>query len=551
MTSPWLQKDPWVLHFTTVTERGKIQQVSLPIEVNGKTEMRGVLQEQGMMVPVGNKGQENIARFFMSWIKKLQETKESVSSSPFGWHVKRGVGAGAGGLEGFIFGGAIWTPTGSKAAANPDTVIARHYTPTGQLAPWVDAAQLVTSQGRPDIAVLLASAFAAPLVRFTGHPGVLLSAYSQESGIGKSTALKVAQAVWGNPVVAVQSLSDTQNSVMHKLGEIKNLPLYWDELKTDEDTKKFVNITFQTTQGKEKSRMTSRITQREPGQWQTLLVSASNDSLLDYVVQNTNTTTAGLYRIFQYVVKPALPGAVGQIDTSDASLIIANLNDNYGHVGLEYAKFLGAHHATIAQQVSDFSKALGREVAAANDERFWMACITCVCMGARYANHLGFTKFDEPALKEFLLTVLQGMRGERSSQPVDMANALNVSARLAQFLSAMRAQHTLRTNRIHVSKGKPPTGAIKVVSDVSRLGAVHVHIGMEDKLLRIGSQGLGEWLHEKNYSRHLFTDALVKEFKAQKVVGRLGSGTQFANATEYLFQIDLAGSPHVNFIDET
>src|SRR5690606_28476387 len=125
-----------------------------------------------------------------------------------------------------------------------------------------------------------------------------MSAFSKASGIGKSTSLKVAQAVWGDPVKAVQSLSDTQNAVMNKLGEIRSLPLYWDELKTEDDTKKFVNITFQTTQGKEKARMSRSVTQREPGSWQTLLVSASNDSLLDYVIGRTNMTTAGIYRVF-------------------------------------------------------------------------------------------------------------------------------------------------------------------------------------------------------------------------------------------------------------
>jgi hypothetical protein len=46
--------------------------------------------------------------------------------------------------------------------------------------------------------------------------------------------MAVAQAVWGNPQTATQQLDDTQNSVLKKIGTLQALPLFWDELKTDE-----------------------------------------------------------------------------------------------------------------------------------------------------------------------------------------------------------------------------------------------------------------------------------------------------------------------------
>lgn len=545
MTDPWVQRSPWALHFTTTTERGKQQQVALPFEAIGSNDMRKILQDQGFMVPVGPKGSETIARFFVAWIKVLQDTRDSVSSEPFGWQVK------AGSVQGFVFGGHLWTPTGAQPAANPDVVIARHYAPTGDIAPWMAAAKLVTSQGRPQLDAIIASAFAAPLVRFTGQAGVLMSAYSTQSGIGKTTALTCAQAVWGDPVKAIQALTDTQNSVMGKLGQLRSLPLYWDEIKGDEDTKKFVSITFQTTQGKEKSRMTSRATQREPGSWQTLLVSASNDSVLHYVLNRTNTTTAGLYRIFEYVVEPALPGGAGQIEPSEAARVSRRINDNYGNVGLLYAQFLGSNFVQVEADMAAELKAIGAEVATIPDERFWIALIATITVGARYANKLGFTTIDEVALKTFMLDVLSRMRAERTSQPVDLNKDLNVSSILTQFMTAMRARHTLFTNRIHVGRGAPPRGMVKVAHDISRLDGIYMHVGIEDKLLRISSSRLGEWLAEKQISRPNFVNALIKELHMVKINGRLGAGAgaQITGGTEYLFQIDLTGSPLVDFID--
>lgn len=542
MTEGWIQgPKPYVLRFDSVVERGKTAQIELPLEITGGMEMRKYLQSQGFMLKLDPK---RTAGFFLSWIETLQRQKDAIASSPFGWS-RRG-----GGIEGFVYGGRLWSPTGDRPSATADGVIARQYTPSGTAQPWKDAVKLITGQGRPDLEAIVASSFGAPLVAFTGHLGVLMSAYSQESGIGKSTALKIAQGVWGDPITAVQSLTDTSNSVMGKIGEIRNLPIYWDELKTEEDTKKFVNITFQMGQGKEKSRMTASAKQREPGRWQTLLVSCSNESLLDYVTQHTSTTTAGLYRIFEFSVKKAAAGSTGQVDVSDATIILSRVNDNYGVIGLEYAKWLGQNFATVAKEVADISRALSKEVNANNEERFWLATITCVILGAAYANKLGYANFDVHGIKEFLFGVLSKMRGEITAQPVDMKNNEHVSNTLAMFFNAMRGRHTLITNKIHVSKGKPSAGSIKIINDASKLDYIAIHVGNDDKLVRISSQYLGEWLREKGINRHGFVSAMIERFGATKVSGRVGSGTNLAGPTEYLFQIDIAGNKELNFIDE-
>jgi hypothetical protein len=319
-------------------------------------------------------------------------------------------------------------------------------------------------------------------------------------------------------------------------------------LKTDEDTKKFVKLVFQLTSGKDKARMTQSATQRHIATWQTMLVSASNDSILDCVLQQTKQTTAGLYRVFEYEVPP--PKKQGQVDPSDASQILGSLNDNYGAVGLEYAQFLGRNHDAVGKEVAGFHKAIGQELGLHADERFWKALITIILMGAKFANQLKLTEIDEAALKDFMIQQLKKMRSERSCQPVDMKNALNVSNTLAQFINAMRARHTIRTNRIHTGRGKPQGGTISVVNDASKLDAIYVHIGVDDKMLRFSSTYFSQWLQDHGYSRHMFIKSLETEMGAKTLNARIGAGTQFAGATEYLIEINLMGTQHVNFIDE-
>lgn len=545
MASPYLQKEPWCLNFTTETELGKTSIISVPLKDVGTAEMRKAVQEQGLMVLGGQKGFNQLSDFIMAWITQLQSMKDMVvHSSAFGWVTFQGK------TNGFVYGGVKHTPNGTEVATPSDPELGRQMSPHGDKQPWINAAMMVTDQKRPQLDAILASAFAAPLVRFTGHAGLLMSAYSVESGIGKTTALKIAQAVWGDPVKAVQSLSDTQNSVLNKMGELRSLPMYWDELKSDEDTKKFVDTVFRLTLGKEKSRMTSRVTQRHVGSWETMLVSASNESLLDSIAYKTRATTAGIYRIFEYTVPKAPLNSPGQIDPTVAQRMLSKLHDNYGNIGLEYASYLGSNCQQVEKDVAAMLSAVSKEVNGNPDERFWVSLISTLLLGAKYSNAMGFTNIDEMRLKAFLYLTLRDMRKTRTAAPVDMRDVANVVNMLGRYINESRGRHTLVTDRIWRGRGKPPANAVNVVADASRLEAIHIHIARDDHVMRIGQAYFQEWLTKHNYPRHVILKAVEKELGGVVVNSRLGAGTMYANASEYLLEINLKGSVLMNFIDE-
>lgn len=546
-SSAWLQKNPMTLHFESIVERGQTTWIDLPLEVTATNEMRKVLQSQGFMIASGDKV---MGDFFVSFIGKLQSIKDMVNSAPFGWLHNNGQ------IEGFVFGDKLWAPNGSTPAASPDQTLARRYRPRGSDAFWLDAAKLVCGHGRPDLEVLVSSAFAAPLMQFTGHKGSLLSAFSRQSGVGKSTAIAVAQAVWGDPTQGVQGLNDTENAVMGVVSKLKSLPLYWDELKSDAQTKKFVNMTFQISSGKGKSRMTSKAELKEPGDWQTLVVSASNESLIGHVVSQTSTTEAGLMRIFEYRVAPR-NGSTGRVATSDAQIRLAKLNQNFGHVGLRYAQFLGTYHSTIAADMAALASQVEVETGASQEERYWVATISCLLLGARYANHVGYKVFDEVALKEFLYTVLAEMRSHRKEQTVDLDQSLNVSAILNRFFNDVKKNGSwLVTSRIHVGVGKPAkTGPAAVnvnfPSDLSRLNGVDVQVGIANSLLRISSSALGKWCKANEINKVNLIDALAKQVSLTNLKNaRMGAGTVAAGTNEHIFEIDLQTSKDLDFVSD-
>jgi hypothetical protein len=542
MTKAWLQGNPWIFNFTTRAEFGKEHQIAIELEHIETNEMRKVLQRQGMAIE--NQAElKSIGQLLMAWIGHLQKMKDAVvTSHPFGWEVRHGK------LEGFIYGGMKYSAAGTSPSANPDPVIASQYHPTGERKAWIDAAEMVTSQGKSEFDAIIASAFAAPLVRFTGQSGMLMSCYSLASGIGKSTALRVAQAVWGDPVRAMQSLGDTQNSVLHKIGQTQNIPLYWDEIKGEQDSKKFASTVFTLSQGKEKSRLTAKASQRTPGSWQTLLVSASNESLLDIIESQTKATTAGIYRIFEYEIKESR--GAWHIDPSDAQRMVAKLNDNYGQIGLEYASFLGNDFARIEAEVAALGRELGVETNTIADERFWIATITVILAGAKYGNELGYTKINEERLKFFLLETLKHMRSSRGAAHNDFKDSGNVSNVMGQFFSAMAGRHTLYTNIARTGVGRPAPGTVKPVRDTTRIEGVSIRVGVEDKVMRISTAAFSKWLTDAGYPRHVTMEALKDKYNAHQIKGRIGSGTDFAGPQEHLIEIDLLKAKELNMIDE-
>jgi hypothetical protein len=531
MTDGWLQDgEPMVLNFTSEVVVGSKRQIRVPSDITArKADLNALLNRQGLMV--SEREITNIKEFMLSWIGRLQQMRSAVvSATPFGWAVEGGK------IDGFAYGGRVWGPKGDRPASSLHPVMAHQYGQVGEMQAWKDAVQLITDQKRPALDVIIASSFAAPLVKFTGHAGLLISAYSKESGIGKSTALRVAQAVWGDPIRGAQGLVDTQNSVVKKLGELRNLPLYWDELKSEDQMQKFVTMAFQLSGGKEKSRLNANAEHREVTTWETLLLSASNDSLMDTLAAGTKTTTAGVLRVFEYAVPPG--DGTGRIGAGQATQKIAALSHNYGHAGLEYARWLGANWTKVQSEVAALQDALHKR--ASQEERFWVASIVVLLLGARYANQLGLTQIDEAAMGRFLLEQLDAMRKRLAGQSVDLEKAVNVVQILSQYLAKEQVRGTVYTDKVHRGTGKPITGTITVERDDSRIDMCNVHIATQDRLLRFNLHSFLDFLQKNKLgSTQLIRLAMKEKLGAREVNVRLAAGTPKATASMRCIECDL------------
>lgn len=543
----WLEENPYVLHFTTqVGNPLRDRPITISFEKLQSREYAKHLAMQGMVVLGAH--EKTLKEFLLSWIAKLQTVKGAVvSTQPYGWSVSNGK------LEGFVYAGQMWGPNGTKPSAATSPILEAQFKPTGEMQPWRDAADLIIGQQRPAINAIIATSFAAPLMRFTGKEGTLVSAYSAASGVGKSAAQAIAASVWGHSKTTRKGLEDTQLSTQEWIASLRNLPLYWDELKDRRSTEQFVKTVFALSRGVGKGRLNSSAEIKAQGTWQTMMVVSSNESMMDAVSAQVRSSEAGILRVFEFTVegRPPTDMPYGYVDK-----LVAATQENYGHAGLVYAQFLGNNAARVAKEVEECQAKIATILNAPPEERFWVASITCILMGARYANELGLTKFNLGAMMKFLGDAVKAMRQtHRSATITNLSDEKALSTVFGTFLSEHRARGTLLTNKIPMGSGRPAPGSITVLSDVSRLDHVVVRIARDQNLVLVDEGYFKEWLRRNGYAPSAVVEAMRQVWHARlklqrDLYGGVHEQTGTTRNARYCMEIDLSGS-HVDTPDIT
>lgn len=470
-----------------------------------------------------------------SFFEQIQRSKARFTPSEgFGWS------DGAPGEQpGFVYGQMRWNCKGDTTCILPDPQLNQLYHPTGHEPVWKEAARLVTDQKRPDLDAILAMSFGAPLVHMTGFSGLVASVYSPDSGVGKSTAMCVATAVWSDPARTMGGLDDTPNFVNQRLGMLRHLPYFYDELKVEEHTAKFATLVFSVTQGKSKGRLTRSATAQPITSFNTILQAASNNSLVSYIVEHTKMTPAGLMRLFEW--RATKSGTKGMISTAKAQALIGSLGQNYGHAGLTYAQFLGRNAEQVQKDMQHASALLADAVKAVQEERFWIATMACCMMGAKYANTLGLTEIDRPALNVFLVKEFIRQRNERGTSRVDITKLDNITSWLAQYVNERR-QQTVVTDTIWRQAARPPAGfKVTLLTDYNKLqGRLAVHAVRDDKLLRVSRTDFNGWLRDKGLPGGAMLKTITENLPCKELLNSIGNHTTVGKgAREWLLEFEL------------
>lgn len=452
--------------------------------------------------------------FTMAWLQHLQ--KQDIKQQPvgFGWHG-----------DTFVFGDQRYTPAGPETAYRGNT-IDKKFDRVGKLDAWTDALRLV--QGNTPLEIVVASAFAAPLVKLSCDYSVVLSIYSHQSGYHKTTAMRLAQAVWGNPDIAMSSLDDTVNSVTKKMGDLRHLPIYWDELKTKEQTERIVQVVFTATQGKGKQRLKSDASYAPVGEFRTLFAVASNHGIAGPVIRSTEGTEAGGIRVFE--LEAQTPQST--MGTNESNQMMIKLGDNYGVAGAVFADYIVRHKADCEAVVMQIWKQLQIAHNFSQKERVWHGAMSTIIAGAYLANQAGLVDFDVSAIAHCMGDRLAELRNNLAATAYTLTSATAASDVLAEMQGELRGKNMIETPYVPLPGRQRPMALDAPFADPNRLGDVWMQHGLTDGRILVRIRPFNTWLVKNNYSPEQVMQLLRKEYNVLNRRATIGAGVQFLQGAQ-------------------
>ena len=525
----WAEKNPSALHFVVSVDKGNSKEATVPQTSFASTQaMCLTLAKEGVNFVPENK--EGLCKFMSSFLEKLHKEKAALDAIAFGWWLPDDDQ-----IKGFAYAGKIFTPSGvPQPAGTGDKLIRTYYQPKGTIEPWLRALKVITDQHRPEIEIIAAASFASPLMRFPGQYSGVLSAYSQ-SGSNKSTSVKVGLAVWGHPKSTKEVATSTPKALMQKMGIIRNLPVYWDEIYEDAKMEKVGNIVCEATEGQGASTLYQDRTQRERESWQSMLVVCSNMSLFDHLLKKNKSNAAAINRVFELEVPAATILTPGRMDEYDAENIMMPLEENYGNMGLKYAKVLASDPDAIKQFVKDVASSFSKRVKKQDTERYWIAICSTILAGAHIANACGAT-FNLNEIEDCLVKAYLKLRAKLAGEQVIGSSQPYATSVLTSFLKAYSGQSAIWTLDMASGAGKPTKQVLIHGPDPRFAKAIHIQWVVSKRLLRISRDEFSTFISANNYGRSMAMDGLKNFYQMQTPMPHmdLTAGTDYVGGPEPL-----------------
>jgi Domain of unknown function (DUF927) len=528
LDSAYAERDPDMLQFTVSTSLGLTKEIVLKQEAMATPPaLAASLAGQGVKFLPSRANL--LGDFFMTFLDKLHAEKEARRVMPYGWFYESTVPTANNIPKAFSYGGTLFGANNQETPCGVgDAVTHEMYMPVGDVGPWFTALDLVIKQNRPELEVLTAVAFAAPLMTFTGTPNGTLSAYGQGGG-NKSTAVEVGVAVWGHRKLAKQKPGTSQKSMLKRMGEIRNLPLYWDDIRQDHMEKTQATISS-NSDGTESGTLTRDRQHRAIGAWEAMMVITSNNSMYDYMVRKNKNDAATLLRTLEFKVdKPA--DAPSRARSYEAAQIVSSLDHNYGIMGVRYARLLASDPAWVKEKVNETIKSFGIEVQEREDERFWLSMCAGILAGAELARLLG-VNFHIPEMRKFLVKVYLDMRNRVKTEAAVGGTSDHTDAALSAFIIACSA-NTIRTNRVPPGPGRP-TGIELKSWPHYRDNQISLQWALDSNVLRFSKASMMQFLSDRNVSASTVFDGLKQYYGMTAKKADMTAGTGLNGAPEDL-----------------
>lgn len=459
------------------------------------------------------KGFMNYIELFSMQLRKKQEIKQVASQQ--GWCEEQ---------TKFLLGTALYERGGKISEvgmADAASNVIKDIKIVGDWEQWVAATGLFNAPNMKGHAfALLAGAFGAPLMKFSGYSGAMLSLVGS-SGVGKSLVGQFALSAYGDPSKLMLLRDDTKNALMARMGFYNNLPAYIDEISNIPGDE-LSELVYRVTQGREKNRLTKNsIEKSNVNEWQTLTLASSNHSLIEKLSNAKGDASAEMNRIFEYEL-------VSSVDRDMGTRCYNLFTQNYGGVGARYIQHLVDNTDKHKDNIAKVIKMIDDRTKAQNEERFWSAVAGVTIYGGLIASKLGLIRFSIEPIIEWVVGVIKDMRACKKDNVSDLVSTM--SSIIDKFINN-----------------------IVVVDDYDAKDKLKIRVPIREPrgalLGRIELASNRLWFNREVIAKELFARTLsagkVETYLRDKgiIVGRktinLGRGTCYAVGSVQSLEIDL------------
>jgi hypothetical protein len=349
----------------------------------------------------------------------------------------------------------------------------------------------------------------------------------RKSGTGKSTALAGAASVWGKREGLGLTNADSKISKFLTLGALGNLPLVYDEIET-KDPKIIRDFVENFTNGRDKMRATrTGSIAHTASTWQTVLISASNASLIDAMATGNDIPALGR-RILELplVIPEALKHAIGD-------KLQQELTNNRGWAGDAYLTWLvqPENLAWTKKALEQWTAQVWEQTRLGPDYRFWVRLAGAVAVAGTIVSKLGLLEFSPKRIMDWLLGVMK----EKGSVIAKSMNDDWPVHTLGDFINT-HAQNTLTMPGPHVF------GSRNIIPHQKHTRELMIRYEIQGQRWLIATSSLRDWLVKKEISFNELARLLVEMGVCtdRQKLATLAAGTDFPSSRVMCIEIDAA-----------
>ena len=474
-------------------------------------------------VATSSRNMERLMEYTTKWVKYLQTVKSADKMrEQLGW---------ADDYSSFALGGTEYFKGGERESPPSASTkqIASFQKPGGTFNKWK---KMFNRFGLPGFEVHAFGAlvgFGAPLLKFTGYEGVVINLFSGTSATGKTSALKAALSVWGDPKGLMVGDS-TPLARFQRTAVLRSIPIGIDEA-TGIEPKVLSEFIYYLSLGKTKLRMqaSSNAEREDLGTWSTLGLLTSNNSYYDKLSQYKASSDGESARLIEFNIRAP------KILENDAvgREFFDPVNYNFGHAGPIFVGYLVNHVEEVKARVESKIAKFQQDYGTKPKDRYWSAAVAAVTVGGEIAHELGLHDIDVDFVYKNILIELKRVANVAEVVQADAFEILN------EFI-ALSVNNTLVIN--NEDSGDNMGHKIPFRTPSSGNG-LYIRHEADTGNTYILTKALTDYLAKRQYSRQRFEEALtsIGVLIAASQVKRMASNWEggIGNSSQNVYKIKL------------